>query len=103
MATSSAMRHYQIMTIFAVVAHQKSDLLKAEVELKYPGQFYFLAPNTWFILDNITTAEVGAKLRIVKGELGAQAVVMPVSGWTGYAPADLWEWLKSRLEVRSNG
>jgi hypothetical protein len=88
------------MTIFAVIAHQRPDLLKAEIEAKYPSQFYHLAPSTWFVFDNITSAEIGEKLRVTNGTLGAQAVIIAVSGWSGFAPSDLWEWLKSRFEAR---
>ena len=55
------------------------------------------------MFDTLTSGEVADKLKIRDGQLGAQAVVVGVAGWSGFAPSDLWEWLKSRLETRPNG
>jgi hypothetical protein len=90
------------MSIFAIIAHTRPDIVGTKVKELYPDN-YALSPSAWFFTDTITTAEARKKFLLDEGKLGAQAVVVQIDGWSGYAPSDLWEWFKIRLEPKPNG
>lgn len=91
------------MTIYVIVGHKGLEKIGPEITKYYSGQYYVLPPSTWFVSDKGTTSEVASKLGILDGKLGAQAVIFPTNTWAGWAPADLWEWLKSKREARPDG
>lgn len=90
------------MPIFVAVAHTRPDLLGAKVKEFYPDS-YTLEPSAWFFFASGTATEIREKFGLDGGKLGAQAVIIQVGDWAGYAPSDLWTWMKSRLEAKPNG
>jgi len=88
------------MNVFVVVGHQGLNELGAAIREHYTGQHYVLTPATWFVADNITSGEVSAKLGLENGKIGAQGVVVTVTTYAGFAPRDLWEWIKSKVEAK---
>jgi hypothetical protein len=86
------------MTIYVIIAGSSTDKLRGKIAEVYPTEHYnFPGNSSWFVYDDTsTTKEVAEKLGISGGALGAQAVVMPINGWNGWAPGDLWEWLRPR-------
>lgn len=86
------------MTIYVVVAKAGSEKLDAKVKSTYPDENHAFSGSSWFVYDTGTTKQVSEKLGIADGTLGTQAIVMPITGWSGFAPSDTWEWLKPRWE-----
>ena len=61
------------------------------------------AERGWLIHFSGTTKELSDKIGLTgqpKGESSSigSAIVVPVSGYYGRGPTDMWEWLKTRLE-----
>jgi hypothetical protein len=83
------------MSIFAIIAHKRPDLLAAKIEEIYPDNYVF-PPSAWLVSDTITTAEVREKLNLTDGKLGSEALIVLVGGWAGYGPMDAWEWFKAK-------
>ncbi len=84
------------MTIFVVIALTEVEKVREAVEAEYVAQSRSLGPSSWLVVDDLTATEVSAKLKISDGGLGAQAVVLRVSAYTGFAASGLWDWLGSR-------
>jgi hypothetical protein len=66
---------------------------------KYPGQFFKLAENQWFVSDTVTSREVSDKIGITAlddNARTAEGVVLSVSNYWGHTNKQLWEWLLSR-------
>jgi len=61
------------------------------------------ADRGWLIKFDGTTVELSDRLGITGQEKGqpspvGSAIIVPVSGYYGRGPTDMWEWLKNRLE-----
>lgn len=89
----------------AVPLTPTSATLDEAVESLIPKQDqYRLQSNSgWLIRFDGTTVELSNKLTITgqpKGEHSpiGSAIVIPVAGYYGRGPNDMWEWLKTRLE-----
>lgn len=81
--------------IYAVVAQAGAERLNALVAAHYPDHFAF-RPSCWFVVEPLAAEDVSAKLGISDGrQPGVQAVVLPVTGYHGYASNDLWNWLRA--------
>jgi hypothetical protein len=57
----------------------------------------------WLIKFSGTTVELSNHIKITGQPQGmpspvGSAIVIPVSGYYGRGPSDMWEWLKTRLE-----
>ena len=57
----------------------------------------------WLIRFEGTTVELSTLLGLSKADKGApptigSAIIVPVTGYYGRGPTDMWEWLKTRLE-----
>lgn len=57
----------------------------------------------WLIKYDGTTVELSNHIGITGQEKGTPAplgsvIIVPVSGYYGRGPTDMWEWLKTRLE-----
>ncbi len=87
------------MTIFVIIAGTVGkEALGAKVKELYKDS-YELPPNAWFIADTITANQMRDKVGLTGDGLGAQGVVVKIDGYAGYAPSDLWEWLRRKLTV----
>lgn len=84
------------MSIYAVVALTDPEKVGIAVQTHYAEQSRAISSTSWLIADDRTAAEVSSNLELSDGGLGAQGVVLAVSAYTGFAPAGLWDWLKSR-------
>lgn len=91
------------MTVYAIIAGRNPEALASLIESRFPNENYEAFPATWFVNAPLTTKEVSAALRLPDGASGAQAVVLPVTNYAGWASKGLWEWLKSRDVVATNG
>jgi hypothetical protein len=91
------------MPVYTVIGGKGSERLQSAVEAAYPQDHFHFPPNCWFVYAPATTKEVSRALKIPDGESGANAVVIPVTNYAGWAPKSLWEWLRSREVVSTNG
>jgi len=79
--------------------------LSAAVKKKIASaaRYELQAKAGWLIEFGGTTVELSEKLGITgqaKGEpviLGS-AIIVPITGYYGRGPTDMWEWLKTRVE-----
>jgi hypothetical protein len=91
----------------AVPLQADKSLLSAAVELKFPepaDRYKLQADSGWLINFPGTTVELSNLLGITGQPQGqpsplGSAMVIPVSGYFGRGPTDMWEWLKTRLEA----
>ena len=52
------------------------------------------APGLWLVAYNGTTSDLSEAIGLGDDESMGTAIVLPVTNYSGYAPRDLWEWLK---------
>jgi hypothetical protein len=86
------------MAIFAVIPLDQTaaNNLAPIIEREFPGKNVLVKGDHWLITSGGTSQELATKLGITAGQLG-EAIVYNVSGYFGYAPQSIWEWLKSNL------
>jgi hypothetical protein len=92
------------MAVYCIIASKEAAKLRARVKELY-SDAYELPPNAWFVVDTGTTTKVRDKIGLNSEHLGpegVQGVVILTNGTSGYAPSDIWEWMKSKVESRTN-
>jgi hypothetical protein len=90
------------MAVFVVVGHTELAKIGARIAADFPAPAnYPLPPATWFVEFDGTVTDLSQKLTLTGGGLSAQAVVMPVTGYTGWAPSALWDWIRPRFSKQS--
>jgi hypothetical protein len=90
----------------AVPLTSESTALDAAVEQRIanPADRHRLQSNRgWLIKFGGTTIELSNHLQITGQEKGMlstveSTIVVPVTGYYGRGPTDMWEWLKTRFE-----
>ena len=83
------------MPVFFVVALANKEKLKAAVH-EADSDAFELKDDSWFLKYEGTARALAEKLGMISGATG-NGVVVPVSNYSGRAPADVWEWLKLRI------
>jgi hypothetical protein len=85
--------------IFAVIAADAPDALKAKIEATFPDTNLMVGKGQWFIigLSSMTTQELGVKLEISVDKSISGAIVLSVSSYFGRAPLNIWEWLTAKM------
>lgn len=91
------------MAVFAVIASIDAEKLKGAVTAQYGANHYQFSPTTWFVPDSGSTKDVADKLGLTGGALGAQGVVLKLSGYSGWASAAAWTFLGQHPEAVPNG
>lgn len=95
------------MPIYIVVPlTPSSDALDEAVEQRIApttDRYKLQANRGWLIRFDGTTVELSDHIGLTGQEKGTpspikSAVIVPVSGYYGRGPMDMWEWLKVRLE-----
>ena len=81
------------MAIFAIVGIKPNSGLATAVERDYAGKFAVVGPNHWIVSGEGTAQSVSDSLGVRGGGLGT-VIVYNVAGYYGFAPQNLWEWLK---------
>lgn len=81
------------MAVFAIVATVSETALREAVLGVYGVESHQLSPSCWFVVDEGTTKSVSDKLGLTSGGIGAQGVVLSLTGYSGWAPVAAWEWL----------
>ena len=96
------------MTIFAVLMPTPQKELAERIESAFPNNFLKLNDTQYLISTIGTVVDVSAKLGIWDAKNPSMtptglAVVLASSSYYGRAPANIWEWMKTKLESPSNG
>jgi hypothetical protein len=88
------------MAIFAVIPLDQvpNAALEAAIKREFPDKNFRIGPDHWLVSANGTAQEISGKLGITDAKVG-QAIVYNVGGYFGYAPQNIWEWLKSNMTV----
>jgi len=86
------------MAIFALIPLEDTAATKlGEVlERDFAGKYFRVGTDHWLLSANGTTQEISAKLGITAAQVG-QVIVYNIGGYFGYAPQNVWEWLKSNM------
>lgn len=82
--------------LYAVIPLQLPDLtiLSSKIKSLEIPVYESLAPSVYFVSYKGTTQELSAALGYGDDKTIGTGVVLPVSNYFGYAPKDLWEWLR---------
>lgn len=90
----------------AIPLKSDTDPLKQSVErnISAENRYELQANSGWLINFSGTTIELTNHLEITGQHKGEQspvgsAIVIPVSNYYGRGPSDMWEWLKTRMEL----
>jgi hypothetical protein len=92
------------MTIFAILMPRPQPALAEKLVLVFKTDTLKVTETQWLVSDIGTTQEISAKLGIYDpgsptlSPVG-EAIVFATSGYFGRAPANIWEWIKVKLEV----
>ena len=90
------------MTIFAVFRVKNPASLGNAIEHEFKDDHLKVADHEWLISFTGTARELSDRLGITDGTNGS-AMVFAMSGYSGRAATDIWEWIKTRLENGSRG
>jgi hypothetical protein len=82
------------MPLFAVVAKTNAEAVRQKAKEQFGDSLYELKPDTWIIDANTTSADLADKLGIRNDPSVGSGLVVAMSGYSGRAETDLWEWLK---------
>ena len=86
------------MAIFAVIGLGDATALRSKIEESFPNSYYALEKDTWLVAASGETARsVSEKLSLTRGS-NMRGIIVTVGGYYGLAPADVWEWLKEKME-----
>jgi hypothetical protein len=91
----------------AVPLTNNSTALNSAVErtiASHSDRYKLQADRGWLINFDGTSVELSNHIGITGQEKGVSsvvgsAIIVPVTGYYGRGPADMWEWLKTRLEL----
>jgi hypothetical protein len=89
------------MSVFAVLSRIPNPKLEAQIVKEFPGNHYKLSSSQWLVCAGGTTTELSDKIGIsASGKPGdsGSALVFSFTNYYGSETADLWEWLKVKME-----
>lgn len=89
------------MAIFVITPLDDAANLGVKMHETFPGKFYAM-PNGGFLLSTDGTSKiVGDTLDIEENKAGlGRVIVTSASGYWGYGPLDMWEWLSIHWGTR---
>jgi hypothetical protein len=82
-----------VAQMFVVIATRGAERIQAAIEALPLDTYYELKSDTWFVLYEGTTKRLAESLGIRTGTNGS-GVVAPISGYSGRASSDFWDWIK---------
>lgn len=90
--------------IFAIFSATKPDLLGPAIQANYPGDSSLqVREGQWLVVDHgISSHGVGEKIGVTGAEksMVGSALIVAVSGYSGRQSANVWEWMKAKLEPK---
>ena len=84
--------------LFAVIPFSPLESLNEHLDRLGETVYRAHGPQVYFVSYAGTTRQLTEVLGLSDGKSGT-GIVLPVSNYSGFAPADLWEW----LTLRQNG
>lgn len=95
------------MTIFVVLMPTPQPKLVEAIKQSYPNEHFSINQTQWLISSSETVLDITAKLGIydVKNPgapANGLAIVFASSSYHGRAPTVVWDWIKSKLEAKTN-
>ncbi|MCE9650246.1 MAG: hypothetical protein K8R18_11555 [Parvibaculum sp.] len=90
------------MTIFAIIAPAPLPALNNKIAGEFPNDFFKINDTQWLISATGTAQEISNKIGVTDGQTGS-AIIFATSGYYGRAPANIWEWIKAKLEAPASG
>lgn len=88
------------MALFAVLLPYANPTVIASIEEKFPDPNHFKINSTQWVVSGKGTAQ---KISDLLGTTENGGVVLSFSGYWGRADANLWEWMKAKIEESDNG
>lgn len=82
------------MALFAIIGIRPTPALAVAVERDFEGKFALVAPDHWIVVGEGTARSISDGMGVRGGGLG-NVIVYNIAGYYGYAPQNLWEWLKN--------
>lgn len=92
------------MTIFAILLPRAQPALEQKLTAEFKADFLKITDTQWLISASGTAQEISVRLGIFdptnpSAPPVGDAIVFATSGYFGRAPANVWEWIKAKLEV----
>lgn len=90
-----------LFVIILVEEDEEGTLLKSLTE-RYGENHLKLTDTTWLVAGSSSPGDLSDELGF-SNEGGVTGMVTRISNYTGYADADLWDWMKTKGEEQSDG
>ncbi len=84
------------MPLFTVIANSDPEAVQKKVEENFDGAYYQFRPDIWIVDANTTSGELADMLGVRNDPAVSSGLVVAMSGYSGRAENDLWEWLQVR-------
>ena len=85
------------MAIFAVMSlGADPSVLENKIKELFPNDYYALSSDKWLVASaGATATDMAQRLGMVKGQK-TLGIIVTFGGYNGLAPADIWEWIKTK-------
>ncbi|WP_158918055.1 hypothetical protein [Caulobacter sp. S45] len=91
------------MTIFAILMPSPQDALSKKIEDEFKTDSLKITDTQYLVSAQGTAQEICVRLGIFNSDAAVpvvgQGIVFATSGYFGRAPANIWEWVKAKLEA----
>jgi hypothetical protein len=92
------------MTIFAILMPRPQPALAAKLVSEFKTDALQVSDTQWLVSAIGTAQEISVRLGIYNPDSATtapvgDAIVFATSGYFGRAPANIWEWIKVKLEA----
>lgn len=92
------------MNVYAILLPIDPSPVVGVIMSKFPDHHLRITSTQWLVASSSTTQEVSAHLGIYdaanpSGARVGDGIVVAVSNYFGYAPKNVWEWLRSKTET----
>jgi len=90
------------MAVFTVLSLSQvaPPILETKIKAVYPNDHFPLGPGKWLVVSDGIAKNVSDKLGLADGTAGIVAV-FAISGYYGFAPNSIWEWLAQKFTVKN--
>ena len=83
------------MAIFVITPLDDPAMLKVKIAQVFPGKYYAMPSGGFLLSAEGTSKTIGEQLELESNKAGlGRVMVTSASGYWGYGPLDMWEWLK---------
>jgi hypothetical protein len=89
------------MAVFAILILRPSPVLEAEIQRIFPDDSIKLSNDDWLVSYSGSVIKLSEELGVTDGKNGA-AVILRVGSYYGRAPTNIWDWIKEKLETKSD-